>query len=60
VAGVDDRQFDVQIIPYTWDHTTLQRAKTGDLVNIECDIIGKYVVRAAEVAGATTISKKAL
>jgi riboflavin synthase len=60
VAGVDDRLFDVQIIPYTWDHTTLQRAKTGDLVNIECDIIGKYVVRAAEVAGATTISKKAL
>jgi riboflavin synthase len=60
VAGVDDRQFDVQIIPYTWDHTTLQRAKTGDLVNLECDIIGKYVVRAAEVAGATTISKKAL
>jgi riboflavin synthase len=60
VAGVDDRLFDVQIIPYTWDHTTLQRAKTGDLVNLECDIIGKYVVRAAEVAGATTISKKAL
>jgi riboflavin synthase len=59
VAGVDDRMFDVQIIPYTWDHTTLQRAKTGELVNIECDIIGKYVVRAAEVAGATTISKKA-
>lgn len=59
VAGVDDKLFDVQIIPYTWDHTTLQRAKTGDLVNIECDIIGKYVVRAAEVAGATTIPKKA-
>jgi riboflavin synthase len=53
VAGVDERLFDVQIIPYTWEHTALQRAKTGDLVNLECDIIGKYVVRAAEVAGAT-------
>jgi riboflavin synthase len=53
VAGVDERLFDVQIIPYTWEHTTLQRAKTGDHVNVECDIIGKYVVRAAEVAGAT-------
>lgn len=57
VAGVDDKLFDVQIIPYTWEHTTLQRAKAGELVNIECDIIGKYVVRAAEVAGATTPKK---
>jgi riboflavin synthase len=53
VAGVDERLFDVQIIPFTWEHTTLHGAKTGDLVNLECDIIGKYVVRAAEVAGAT-------
>jgi riboflavin synthase len=59
VAGVDDKLFDVQIIPYTWDHTTLQRAKTGDLVNIECDIIGKYIVRAAEIASAPPIPKKA-
>jgi riboflavin synthase len=53
VAGVDERLFDVQIIPFTWEHTTLHGAKTGDLVNLECDIIGKYVVRAAEVAGVT-------
>lgn len=52
VAGVDERLFDVQIIPYTWDNTMLQHARTGDLVNLECDIIGKYVVRAAEIAGA--------
>jgi riboflavin synthase len=50
VAGVDERMFDVQIIPFTWEHTTLHRAKTGEHVNLECDIIGKYVVRAAEVA----------
>ncbi len=58
VAGVDEKLFDVQIIPYTWEHTTLQRARTGDLVNIECDIIGKYVVRAAEVASAPAAPKK--
>ena len=51
VAGVDERLFDVQIIPYTWEHTTLQSVKPGDLVNLECDIIGKYVVRVAELAG---------
>lgn len=51
VAGVDDRHFDVQIIPYTWEHTNLHLAKHGEAVNIECDILGKYVVRVAELAG---------
>jgi riboflavin synthase len=54
VAGLDDRRFDVQIIPYTWEHTNLHLAKAGDLVNLESDILGKYVVRAAELAGLTT------
>ena len=51
VAGVDDKHFDVQIIPYTWANTNLRAAKLHDTVNIECDILGKYVVRFAEVAG---------
>ena len=59
VAGVDDRHFDVQIIPYTWEHTNLHLAKAGDLVNLESDILGKYVVRAAELAGLTTKPKEA-
>jgi len=50
VAGVDDRRFDVQVIPFTWDHTNLRLAKVNDLVNLECDMIGKYVLRAMEVA----------
>lgn len=48
VAGVDDKRFDVQVIPYTWTHTNLQHAREGDAVNIECDILGKYVARAVE------------
>ena len=51
VAGVDERHLDVQIIPYTWEHTNLRTAKQGDPVNIECDILGKYVVRVAELSG---------
>jgi riboflavin synthase len=50
VAGVDDRRFDVQIVPFTWDHTNLRFAKVNDLVNLECDMLGKYVLRAMEVA----------
>jgi len=48
VAGVDDKRFDVQIIPYTWEHTNLQALKPNELVNLECDMLGKYVLRALE------------
>lgn len=50
VAGVDDKRFDVQVIPFTWSHTTLRFAKVHDAVNLEFDLIGKYVLRAMEVA----------
>jgi len=58
VAGLDERRFDVQIIPYTWEHTNLHLAKAGDPVNLECDILGKYVVRVAELAGMSTVPKR--
>ena len=48
VAELRDASFDVQIVPYTWDHTNLGRTRVGAVVNLECDIIGKYVVRALE------------
>lgn len=43
VAYVDDRCFKVSLIPLTTDITTLGTRKIGDSVNIECDVIGKYV-----------------
>lgn len=49
VAELRAAGFDVQIVPYTWEHTNLGRARAGAVVNLECDIIGKYVVRALEV-----------
>ena len=50
VAGLSAQRFDVQIVPYTWTHTNLQAAGVGDGVNLECDIIGKYVVQAVRAA----------
>ena len=50
VAGVDDKRFDVQVIPFTWKHTTLRTVKVNDAVNLEFDLIGKYVLRAMEVS----------
>ena len=46
VAGVDAQRFDVQVIPYTWTHTNIRSLKPGDAVNIECDVLAKYVARA--------------
>ena len=43
-----DRKFTVSIIPFTLEHTNLGDRKVGDSVNIECDMIGKYVVKACE------------
>ena len=37
--------FRVAIIPYTWDHTNLATKKKGDGVNLEFDVIGKYVLK---------------
>jgi riboflavin synthase len=42
VTHVDDRSFGVSIIPHTQTVTTLSFMKTGDPVNIECDMIAKY------------------
>ncbi len=36
---------DVAIIPYTWEHTNLGALLPGNTVNIEFDIVGKYVAR---------------
>jgi riboflavin synthase len=43
VAEVLPKSFVVWIIPHTKRHTNLDRAKTGDLVNVEFDILAKYV-----------------
>lgn len=43
VVDADDKTFSVAIIPHTWDHTNLHGRRAGDQVNLETDIIGKYV-----------------
>ncbi len=50
VADVSDAHVAIQIVPFTWEHTNLRGAAAGMPVNIETDIIGKYVVRAVEAS----------
>ena len=52
VARVTDRDFSVSIIPHTLAHTALALKKAGDLVNLENDIIGKYVEKLCGLASA--------
>jgi len=51
VADLRDTQLDVMIIPFTWHGTNLASRRVGDTVNLECDMIGKYVVRILEARG---------
>ena len=45
VAALRPRGFSVAVIPYTLDHTNLRAARPGDRVNLEIDVIAKYVER---------------
>lgn len=45
VAREERNEFTVAIIPYTWEHTNLKYKKEGDTLNLEFDVIGKYVVK---------------
>ncbi len=53
IAKVSNGEFDVQIVPFTWEHTNLHARTPGDAVNLECDVLGKYVLRALEARTVT-------
>ena len=48
IATLHDGTFDVMLVPHTWQRTTLRTLRAGDLVNLEADMVGKYVVRNME------------
>ena len=50
VFDVTDQQFSVAIIPYTHEHTNMKNLEVGNSINLEFDMIGKYVVRGMELS----------
>jgi riboflavin synthase len=50
VNAVDGRIFSLNIIPHTWEATTLGRLKAGDPVNLEIDMLARYLARWQETA----------
>lgn len=49
IAALGPDHFDVMIIPFTWGHTNLSGLQAGFRVNLECDVVGKYVARAVQL-----------
>ena len=45
VFNVKKKVFSVAIVPYTYEHTNIQSLKAGDTVNLEFDMLGKYLLR---------------
>ena len=60
VNPVEDT-FSVAIIPYTYEHTTFHTLKAGDAVNLEFDILGKYIAKYAHLymKAGTTVDQSA-
>ena len=56
VARWSNRIAQVAVIPYTYEHTNLRDRKSGDAVNLEGDVLGKYVERYLEARGAASVS----
>jgi riboflavin synthase len=50
IARLESAMVHLMIIPFTWEHTTLSSLRAGDRVNLECDMVGKYVARSLELA----------
>jgi riboflavin synthase len=48
VVNSRENQFSVAIIPYTWQHTNFNALAVGNTVNLEFDIIGKYIQKMME------------
>lgn len=60
VADIHNLTFKVSIIPHTQAETNLKYKRLNDTVNIECDIIGKYIEKFLEKENTSTITKEFL
>jgi riboflavin synthase len=60
IANWHDGIAEIAVIPYTYEHTNIRDRKPGDAVNLEGDILGKYVERYLEARASATTTKISL
>lgn len=58
IAALDERTFEVALIPHTLEVTTLGDLKSGDRVNVEGDVLARHVQKAVEAAVAAALKSK--
>ena len=58
VNGCREGSFTINVIPHTAEHTTLILKKMGDKINVETDLIGKYVEKILNQTGVVDNSQK--
>ncbi len=57
VVKREQDRFTVHVIPHTWQATTLRNLKSGDPINLETDMIGKYAAQQSATSGSPTVSE---
>jgi riboflavin synthase len=60
IAGLTDNYFEIAVIPKTWEVTNLSQLRPGDEVNLEADVIAKYVERMLSFAAPQKVSSLTL
>ena len=60
IAGLGDDWFEVAVIPHTWRETTLAELRSGDRVNLEVDVLAKYVERLLFYRESNKVKKSAM
>ena len=58
VSRTNGRLVEIAVIPFTYKHTTIRDRKRGDLVNLEGDVLGKYIDRHLEARGQASTTLK--
>lgn len=57
IADYNEHNFTISVIPHTWQETTFKDRKAGDLVNLEFDVLGKYVSKIIGKEGKSKITE---
>ncbi|MFI3301222.1 MAG: riboflavin synthase [Candidatus Gastranaerophilales bacterium] len=60
ISAIDDDIFEIAVIPHTLDNTTLKSLKAGDFVNIETDILGRYIEKFLTTTNNSSITENFL
>lgn len=60
VANITSNEFDVAIIPHTFENTSLNTLKSGDFINVETDVLAKYVEKILSTGNNSTVNENFL